>query len=392
VPVQTSTRQRLAALRTESMTMTAFQLEEVELTPVLGDGNFARQLAEAKEKPLRANESTRFDPTVSLRGPEGAANRATLDRVVAEITGGQPLPATDFARRAIDWLQRRHAYALAVKLPAGTTGQDDIVRWLDSNEPGFCEYFAAGFTVLARAAGHPARVIAGFRGGKLNGFENYFMVKNSDAHAWAEIYDGAAAWLRVDPTPGAVPFATAPVAAVAAQVQDSSWPARMDSLRVLWYRRIVSFDSRTQVQMIEQVKSFTTDTGTALRARFAVWTDRLRLWIARPWNAGRIFRTAALGLGAGVLILAFVWLARWAGQRWRRWRRPHEFDPVRRAAGAQLVRLRELAGTPMSEDGAQAVAAVVADLQRLRYGPRETWAEPQAVFKRAKRARRRARG
>jgi len=380
VPVQTSTRLRLAALRTESMTMTAFQLEEVELTPVLADGTFAHLLADAREHPVRSGESPRYDPTISLRGPEGEANHAVLNRVVAEITGGQPLPPADFARRAIAWMQRRHAYALSVKLPAGA-GEDDIVRWLDSNEPGFCEYFAAGFTVLARAAGHPARVIAGFRGGVLNAFENYFMVKNSDAHAWAEIYDGSAAWLRVDPTPGAVAFSTARVEAAAPQVQDSSWTARMDSLRVLWYRRIVSFDSRTQVQMIEQVKSFTTDTGTALRARFAEWTDRFRLWIAQPWSAGRVFTALAQVIAGGFLLFGLGFLPVWAWRRWRRWRRPEEFDPVRREAGHWLARLRR----------ETVVDAVVADLQRLRYGRKETWGEPRAVFKRAKRARRGAR-
>jgi hypothetical protein len=66
--------------------------------------------------------------------------------------------------------------------------------------------------------------------------------------------------------------------------------------------------------------------------------------------------------------------------RWRRWRRPQAFDPVRLQAGRWLGRLRA--------SGRE--APVVSDLQRLRYGRRESWPEPRGVFKRARQARRMA--
>ena len=377
VPVQSNPSHRLVALRSEAMTMTAYQVDNVELTPVLGDANFPQKLKNARERPVRAGAQFIYDPLVSLRGPAGPANQAVLERIVREITGGAELPAEEFARKATAWLQNRHAYALAVKLPRGE-GKDDIVRWLDSNEPGFCEYFAAGFTVLARAAGFPARVIAGFRGGVLNGFENYFMVKNSDAHAWAEIYDGKAEWLRVDATPGAVAFSRSGPVQGASQTQDSSWSARFDSLRVLWYRRIVSFDSRTQVQMIEQVKTFTLDSGTALRARLEDVSKRFKAWFLRPWDARRVGKAAGLAVMLAAALWGLLRLGQWVAVRWQVWRRPGEFDPVRRTAGRLLARLHAL-----PEAG-----EVVEDLRRLRYGRRETWPEPRGVFKRARQARR----
>ncbi len=380
VPLQTSPGNRLVAFRTEPMTMTAFQLDAVELAPMLTDARFPLLLRQAQADPLRADDQFKYDPRLTLRGPEGPGNEAVLQRIVAEVTGGAALPADEFARRATAWLRARHAYTLSVKIPKGE-GSDDLVRWLDSNEPGFCEYFAAGFTVLARAAGHPARVVAGFHGGVLNGFENYFMVKNSNAHAWAEIYDGKAAWLRADPTPGGGTLTTQNNVGGLQQEQDSSWSARVDSLRVLWYRRIVNFDSRQQVQMIEQVKTFTTDSGSALKLRLEAFGKSLKEWLARPWDAGRIVRS--LGLGAGAAGLGWL-LWRLAGrgwQRWQFWRRPAEYDPVRRTAGKWLGRLR-----PRMDQG-----AVIAELQRLRYGRRETWPEPRAVFRRAKQARKTAR-
>jgi len=384
VPLQVSPGNRLVALRTEPMAMSAFQLDEVELTPTLTDARFPLLLRQAQVDQPRADDPSRYDPRLTLRGPEGPANEAVMRRIVGEITGGAALPAEEFARRTNAWLRAKHAYALSVKIPKGE-GTDDLVRWLDSNEPGFCEYFAAGFTVLARAAGHPARVVAGFHGGALNGFENYFAVKNSNAHAWAEIYDGKAAWLRADPTPGGGAIRTQNSASGVQQEQDSSWSARVDSLRVLWYRRIVNFDSRQQVQMIEQVKTFTTDSGSALKAWLEDKTRHLKAWVAKPWDITRILRS----LGWAVAAAGSGWLLwRLAGrgwQRWWQWRRPAEYDPVRRTAGRWLARLRQ----PSEDRGRKAEdGGVIHELQRLRYGRRETWPEPRAVFKRARQARR----
>lgn len=380
---------RLVALRTEAMTMTAFQLDGVVMSDTIPDEAFARLLRGW----IRGGEGMRnernYDARIMLGGPTGPENEAVLRRVVGEITGGQTLSAADFTHRTIAWLQARHAYALSAKVPAGP-GKDDIVRWLDSNEPGFCEYFAGSLTVLARTAGYPARVVAGFHGGALNGFENYYMVRNSEAHAWVEIYDGSTAWVRADPTPGAVATAAQAAAQAAQQRQDSSWSARVDSLRVLWYRRIVNFDSRAQVEMLDQVKTFTTDSRVALRAHFDEFSKRLKAWLTGPWDAARAGR--AVGLLAGIAALGWlvVRLVQWGWLRWRTWRRPQAFDPVRLQAGKWLGRLSEVSADRTTDDGRQIILGVRGDLQRLRYGRRETWPEPRSVFRRAKEARRAA--
>ncbi|MFZ5497413.1 MAG: transglutaminaseTgpA domain-containing protein [Verrucomicrobiota bacterium] len=383
LPVQTSPASRMVALRTEPMTMTAYQLEEVDLDSDLTDARLPQLLQQARAAPEQPASRFRQDPGLTLRGPTGPRNEAVLRRLVDEITGGRALSAEEFAPRATAWLHARHAYSLSVHIPRGEG--DDIVRWIDSNEPGFCEYFAAGFTVLARAAGHPARVVAGFHGGTLNAFENYFMVKNTEAHAWAEIHDGRNRWLRVDPTPGNSGTLAQGAAQAVRQEQDSSWSARLDSLRVLWYRRIVNFDSRQQVRMIEQVKSFSAGSGAALRAWLDETARKLRAWLARPWDLARLVRLAGLATG----VVALAWFAsRLAQAGWRRWRhrgRPG-CDAVRQEAGRQLARLRELTADRRTDAGE--VAGVMGDLRRLRYGRRETWPEPRGVFRRAKAVRR----
>lgn len=276
-----------------------------------------------------------------------------------------------------------------MRIPRGSG--DDIVRWLDSNEPGFCEHFASALAVLCRAAGHPARVVAGFRGGALNGFEDYLMVRNSDAHAWVEVFNGRDAWVRVDPTPGgAIGASTTETAAATARERDNSWTARFDSLRVLWYRRVVSFDARQQVELMDSVKTATTNTSDVLRARLEEWAKRLKAWLAGPWDWARVARALA---GAALVAAALVsgWrAARWLWTRWQLWRNPGAFDPVRREAGKALAQIRGRRtedGGPRTED--REVATVIAELVRLRYGRRETWPEPRGVLRRARKVARR---
>jgi hypothetical protein len=56
-----------------------------------------------------------------------------------------------------------------------------------------------------RAAGVPARVVTGYQGGDLNPVDRIFTVRQSEAHAWAEVWLGERGWVRVDPTAAAVP-------------------------------------------------------------------------------------------------------------------------------------------------------------------------------------------
>jgi len=368
----------IAALRTESVTLTAFQLENVEIGTLAREPRLVRQLAAAAANP-------RGDGPLILRGPLGPANQGMLAAALREIAGPDPVPdAAEFARRATAWLQQRHAYALSVRLPRGEG--DDIVRWLGSNEPGHCEYFAAGLAVLCRQAGFPARIVAGFRGGTLNPYEHYFTVRNSDAHAWVEVFDGTGNWLRFDPTPRAdgKPAATGTVSAWS---QDKGWSARFDSLRMIWYRRIVNFDSRQQVQLIEQVRSFTTDSGAALRLRLENYSRRLRQWAAQPWDWRRALRVggeALAGLTAGLALAAAL------GLGWGRLRRNRTGDPVRAEAGRWLRKISDHPAASRRATSANAEqirerGAVVDALQRLRYGRKETWPEARSVFRRARR-------
>ena len=79
-------------------------------------------------------------------------------------------------------------------------GADTIDDFLYSTRAGFCEHYAGAFVFLMRAAGVPARVVTGYQGGEMNPIDGYLTVRQSDAHAWAEVWLPRRGWLRVDPT------------------------------------------------------------------------------------------------------------------------------------------------------------------------------------------------
>tara|TARA_R110001606_G_scaffold399310_1_gene584682 strand:- start:15961 stop:17949 length:1989 start_codon:yes stop_codon:yes gene_type:complete len=83
--------------------------------------------------------------------------------------------------------------------PPKLTG-DTIDSFLFESRRGFCEHYAASFTVLMRAAGVPARIVTGYLGGEINPVDDFLVVRQRDAHAWVEVWIKDRGWIRVDPT------------------------------------------------------------------------------------------------------------------------------------------------------------------------------------------------
>jgi transglutaminase-like putative cysteine protease len=79
-------------------------------------------------------------------------------------------------------------------------GRDSVDDLLFGTREGFCGHYAAAFVDLMRAGGVPARVITGYQGGEWNPIGSYLTVRQSDAHAWAEVWLPARGWMRADPT------------------------------------------------------------------------------------------------------------------------------------------------------------------------------------------------
>ncbi|MEO7600118.1 MAG: DUF3488 and transglutaminase-like domain-containing protein, partial [Opitutus sp.] len=372
---RTASGLELVGLRDDPATMLAYRVQAMEGKDRLADAEFARRYAVSGSNPLAAS-------TFMLGLMLSEADRRVLKQIAGEITGGATLKPEEFGQRASAWLAGKHAYSLRPDTPAGPG--DPLVRWLASNGGGHCELFAGSLVVLARTEGIPARIVTGFRGGSWNGYSNNFTLRNSDAHAWCEIFDfQLQAWLRVDPTPG---VAAANAAAAAAETasgrkSDRSWKARLESLRVFWYRQIVNFDQRSQIDTINAVKRTTEGSSRRLRELIDGWSGEIKAWSSRPWN-GRRWAGVISVIAAGFVV------SRFAAQLYRFWRfnvgtgqRRGPTDRARAEAGRWLARFKSRSakmrfGTEADD--------VIAQLQRVRYGLRETWGEIDPIFRRAR--------
>ncbi|MBU2489407.1 MAG: DUF3488 and transglutaminase-like domain-containing protein [Proteobacteria bacterium] len=147
--------------------------------------------------PARLAESA--GPFLSLQLPPGGNPRAR--RLAAEWAGRAASPA-QVADMAIAYFRKNDfVYTLA----PGTLGRDPVDAFLFETRQGFCEHFAASFAFLMRAAGVPCRVVVGYQGAQKNPFGNYYIVRQSDAHAWTEIWLADRGWVRVDPVSAVAP-------------------------------------------------------------------------------------------------------------------------------------------------------------------------------------------
>ena len=141
---------------------------------------------------------------------------------------------------------------------------NSVDQFLFDTKRGFCGHYASAFAVLMRAAGIPTRVVTGYQGGTFNRFSDYWILRQSNAHAWDEIWIEGRGWIRIDPTSAISPqrverdiseSASADSATVSHWRGHSRWLAdarlRFDALRELWRERVLTFNQDSQERLME---------------------------------------------------------------------------------------------------------------------------------------------
>ena len=93
-------------------------------------------------------------------------------------------------------------------LEPGVYGQNTADEFWFDKKAGFCEHIASSFVILMRALDVPARIVTGYQGGEQNPVDGFWTVRQSDAHAWAEVWHEGLGWVRVDPTSAVSPGRT----------------------------------------------------------------------------------------------------------------------------------------------------------------------------------------
>lgn len=108
----------------------------------------------------------------------------------------------DVVRTALAYFNKQGFIYTLEAPPLGVNSIDDF---LFNTKQGFCEHYASAFVFLMRAANIPARVVTGYLGGEYNDVGKYYIVRQSDSHAWAEVWLAGQGWVRVDPTGAIAP-------------------------------------------------------------------------------------------------------------------------------------------------------------------------------------------
>lgn len=201
---------------------------------------------------------------------------------------------TAFVQAALAFLRTGgFSYSLTPP-PLGPNPLDDF---LFNTRTGFCGHYASVFVDLMRAGGVPARVVTGYLGGQWNPYDGTFIVRQSDAHAWAEVWLDGRGWTRVDPTAVVEParlyhgiLDLLPNAVSSSARLVHAWPwlsaalERWDALNGWWNERFVNFNSGTQLDLLGHLgfrSPELRDAGWAFAVTLLAWLACL------AWRLGR---------------------------------------------------------------------------------------------------------
>jgi transglutaminase-like putative cysteine protease len=257
--------------------------------------------------------------------------RAIAQRILEESA---PADLPDAAAIAADpqerWIRNRRIAAMLQDYLSGPrfryttdlsgfrrTGNDDpIVLFLERYRFGHCEYFASAMVALCQSLGVEARVVTGFMATEYDTVSERYVIRESGAHAWAEVRTGEWQWGTFDPSPIAE--------VLAIQQANRTW---MDSFRWIldpvefaWNSRFASFDSRAQAELVDRVGAGTRGFGDWASERGRELVDSVNRWfrlgaagtlwlvlvgvtiaiaVVAAWVVGRRLRRVGEELGAG---------------------------------------------------------------------------------------------
>jgi transglutaminase-like putative cysteine protease len=368
---------------------------EVLLEPTMSDWLFAMDTAFSSDPKVTVSQDYRLrsaDPVLSVfRYPVISYPDYVMDPTLA--------PRLQTREMRIDELDNPRAVAFAKRLYAAGGGAEDLAGallrhirtqpyqytlnpprlndqgsvdqfWFETRA-GFCVHYASAFVYMMRAVGIPARMVGGYQGGEINPITNHLMVRQYDAHAWAEIWLPEVGWSRVDPTAAVAPERierglTAALSAADLARLSLFTSARFgdwnvvndllywaDSLEHRWNLWVVGYDSSFQSEFLMRMLGDTT---------------RLRIGIV-------IFIGGALSVG--FVALSLFWRRRSIKRHpverlFRKFASKaevHGFPRALRESPAAFVR-RVAGETGVREPQVQ---RIVAQLNALLYNPTVTW-------------------
>jgi hypothetical protein len=263
-------------------------------------------------------------------------------RALARSWLGDAPTGAQIVERAMGYL-RSQPFEYTLTPPA--LGAQPVDEFLFETREGFCEHYASALTVLLRAAGLPARVVLGYQGGELNAIGGYYIIRQSDAHAWTEVWLEDDGWVRVDGVAAVAPERVA----LGFNFAGAGGEARITAaLRRGWARPIALFWDAVETGWQAWIVGYGPDLQRSLLETLGF--DGLR----RTQRSAVLLGLAAVATVALLLVLSM-------SMAWRR-RRRSVFDPA-----------------------ASCFASFVRQLQRLQVPARAPSEAPRAYAERATR-------
>lgn len=200
----------------------------------------------------------------------------------------------------------REPYHYTLKPPP--VGVDSIDEFLFRTRRGFCAHYAGAMTFVLRAAGIPARVVAGYQGGELNPRGNFLTVRQFDAHAWVEYWQAGQGWTSVDPTFAVAPerieegleqalsgeqsfLADSPLSPL--RYRQVAWLNQLrlswDDLNHGWQRWVLGYQGAQQLQLLQRWFGRMDGQllGLALVGGGGLLLGLLALFLFKPWRRER---------------------------------------------------------------------------------------------------------
>jgi protein-glutamine gamma-glutamyltransferase len=332
--------------------------------------------ATAFEQASHGLQENRYSLQEWLELPPGFNPRMLAWAVEFQRKAGEASPEA-LVQGVLQHIRSGYTYTLT----PGTYGEEDGRHaidefWLD-RKLGFCEHFATAFVVAMRAMDIPARVVTGYQGADAEVQDGYLVVRNSHAHAWAEVWLAGRGWTRVDPTSAVAPdrvqasrFLRAPAGALASAISSID-PSLMASLRDTWER----INNRWNQWVLNYSRTEQFDLLERLGVRSPSWYDLAYVLLGL---------LSAVGLGGAL----WAW---WDRHRKDPWQRLHEriahllgqrgitalpHEPPRALARKVQTTMH---GAAHDTTHTAVVAGLLIELERLRYG-RGSAALPHAAW------------
>jgi hypothetical protein len=203
-----------------------------------------------------------------------------IDPRIAELAGRitkKEKSAFENAALVESYLKRNYVYTPNL---SWTPGPQPLSTFLFEAKAGHCEYFASSMAILLRAAGIPTRLINGFLMGEYNPVSGDYIIRQSDAHSWVEVYVPSRGWMEFDPTP---PDPNAGEINLAMQIGHY-----IDAAEQLWNSYIIVYDFSAQQQLFRSAQESVQTAQAAMREKSGRWlssgqtlSDRFSAWATK---------------------------------------------------------------------------------------------------------------